>query len=45
MWFYLDQKFDGVAPTLGVPARKPATVYESNDQNAVSLNVCVPRNF
>jgi hypothetical protein len=45
MWFYLDQKFDGVAPALGVPAQKPATVYEFNDQNAVSSNVRVPRNF
>jgi hypothetical protein len=45
MYFYLDQKFDGVAPTLGVPARKPATVYEFKDQDAVSLNVRVQRSF
>jgi len=28
-----------------VPARKPATVYEFKDQDAVSLNVRVQRNF
>jgi Porin subfamily len=43
-WFHLDQKFTGAA-TLAAPAPKPTTVYEFKDQDAVSLNVRVQRNF
>jgi hypothetical protein len=44
MWFHLDQKYTGAA-TLGAAAPKPTTVYEFKDQDAVSLNVRVQRNF
>ncbi|KRR03848.1 porin [Bradyrhizobium valentinum] len=44
MWFHLDQKFSGAA-NLGPSAPKPATRYEYKDQDAVSLNVRVQRNF
>ena len=40
----LDQKFSGIA-TFGPTAPKPATVYEFKDQDTVSLNVRVQRNF
>jgi hypothetical protein len=43
-WFHLDQKFTGTS-TLSAAAPKPATVYEFKDQNAVSLQVRVQRNF
>ncbi|MDE5452499.1 porin [Bradyrhizobium sp. CSA112] len=44
MWFHLDQKFSGAA-TMTPVAPKPATRYEYKDQDAVSLNVRVQRNF
>jgi Porin subfamily len=44
LWFHLDQKFTGAA-TLGPTAPKPATTYEFKDQDTVSLNVRVQRNF
>jgi hypothetical protein len=44
MWFNLDQKFTGSA-VLTPTAPKPTAVYEFKDQNAVSLNVRVQRNF
>jgi hypothetical protein len=44
MWFNLDQKFTGAA-LLTPTAPKPTAVYEFKDQNAVSLNVRVQRNF
>jgi Porin subfamily len=44
LWAHLDQKFSGIA-TLGPTAPKPATVYEFKDQDTVSLNVRVQRNF
>jgi hypothetical protein len=44
MWFHLDQKFGGAA-TMTPTAPKPATRYEYKDQDAVSLNVRVQRNF
>ena len=44
MWFNLDQKFTGSA-LLTPTAPKPQAVYEFKDQNAVSLNVRVQRNF
>ena len=44
LWFHLDQKFSG-ASTLGPTAPKPTTVYEFKDQDTVSLNVRVQRNF
>jgi len=44
MWFNLDQKFTGSA-VLTPTAPKPQAVYEFKDQNAVSLNVRVQRNF
>jgi hypothetical protein len=44
MWFHLDQKFTGSA-VLTPPAPKPTAVYNYKDQDAVSLNVRVQRNF
>ena len=44
MWFHLDQKFTGGA-VLAVPAPKPTTLYEYKDQDTVSLNVRIQRNF
>jgi hypothetical protein len=44
MWFHLDQKNSGVA-NLTPAAPKPATFYEFRDQNTVSLEVRVQRNF
>jgi hypothetical protein len=44
LWFNLNQKFTGAA-VLTPTAPKPATLYEFKDQNAVSLNVRVQRNF
>jgi len=44
MWFHLDQKFTG-STALAPTAPKPAAVYEYKDQDAVSLNVRVQRNF
>ena len=44
IWFHLDQKFTGAA--FQAPAApKPTTLYEYKDQDAVSLNVRVQRNF
>jgi hypothetical protein len=45
MWFNLDQKFTGSANLLSVSAPKPVALYDFKDQNAVSLNVRVQRNF
>ncbi|KRR25956.1 porin [Bradyrhizobium retamae] len=48
MWFHLDQKFGGAATmsaASNVAAPKPTTRYEYKDQDAVSLNVRVQRNF
>jgi hypothetical protein len=44
MWFHLDQKFTGAAVLTPV-APKPTTTYEFKDQDTVSLNVRVQRNF
>jgi Porin subfamily len=44
LYFNLDQKFAGTA-VLGPTAPKPATRYEYRDQDALSLNVRVQRNF
>jgi hypothetical protein len=53
LWFHLDQKM-GNGPGLatstsaligGPGSPKPATVYEFRDQNAVSFNVRVQRNY
>jgi hypothetical protein len=44
LWFHLDQKFTGTN-TLTPVAPKPTAVYEYKDQDAVSLNVRVQRNF
>jgi hypothetical protein len=44
MWFHLDQKFTGSA-VLAPTFPKPTTVYNFKDQDAVSLNVRVQRNF
>src|SRR5262249_14989879 len=44
IWFRLDQKFTGAA-VLAVPAPKPTTLYEYKDQDTVSLNVRIQRNF
>ena len=44
MWFHLDQKFIGTA-VLSPSAPKPAVRYEFKDQDAVSLNVRVQRDF
>ncbi len=48
MWFHLDQKFTGAATmsaASNVAAPKPTTRYEYKDQDGVSLNVRVNRNF
>jgi hypothetical protein len=44
LWAHLDQKFSGIA-TLTPTAPKPTAVYEYKDQDTVSLNVRVQRNF
>jgi len=54
-WFHLDQKYSGITgaaaaaggAVIGIApgAPKPAAVYEFKDQDAVSLNVRVQRNF
>jgi hypothetical protein len=44
MWFHLDQKYSGVA-TLTPSAPKPTATYEFKDQDTVSLNVRLQRNF
>ena len=44
MWFHLDQKFAGSA-NLALTAPKPVARYDFKDQDAVSLNVRVQRNF
>ena len=44
MWFHLDQKLAGTA-FLAATAPKPTTRYEYKDQDTVSLNVRVQRNF
>jgi hypothetical protein len=44
MWFHLDQKFTGSA-VLTPTAPKPTATYEYKDQDTVSLNVRVQRNF
>ncbi|HMI94936.1 MAG TPA: porin, partial [Micropepsaceae bacterium] len=44
MYFALDQKFTGSA-ILGPTAPKPVARYEFKDQDTVSLNVRVQRNF
>jgi hypothetical protein len=44
MWFHLDQKFTGSA-VLTPTAPKPTALYEFKDQDAVSLNLRVQRNF
>ena len=43
-WFHLDQKLQGTALLSGTPP-KPTARYEYKDQDAVSLNVRVQRNF
>ena len=43
-WFRLDQKMTGAA-TLTPSAPKPTATYEYKDQDTVSLNVRVQRNF
>jgi len=45
MWFHLDQKNTGTVATSISSSPKPTTVYEFKDQDAVSLNVRVQRNF
>jgi hypothetical protein len=44
MWFHLDQNFTGTS-VLTPSAPKPTTTYEFKDQDTVSLNVRVQRNF
>jgi hypothetical protein len=44
MWFHLDQKFTGAA-SFTAPSPKPAATYTFSDQDVVSLNVRVQRNF
>jgi hypothetical protein len=44
LWFYLDQKFAGTA-VLTPTAPKPTATYEYRDQQTVSFNVRVQRNF
>jgi porin-like protein len=44
MWFHLDQKFSGFA-TLTPNPPKPTAIYEFKNQDTVSLNLRVQRNF
>jgi hypothetical protein len=44
MWFHLNQKFSGFATLTPTPP-KPIAVYEFKNQDTVSLNVRVQRNF
>jgi hypothetical protein len=44
LWFHLDQKFTGAA-VLTPTAPKPTAAYNYKDQDTVSLNVRVQRNF
>jgi hypothetical protein len=44
IWFHLDQKYQGTS-TFGAGAPKPVATYEFKDQDTVSLNVRVQRNF
>jgi hypothetical protein len=44
MWFHLNQNFSGFATLTPTPP-KPIAVYEFKNQNTVSLNVRVQRNF
>jgi hypothetical protein len=45
-YFHLDQKYAGTVASAGGPgAPKPAATYEFRDQDTVSLNVRVQRNF
>jgi len=44
LWFHLDQKFTGTA-LLTPSAPKPTAFYEYRNQDTVSLNVRVQRNF
>ncbi len=44
MWFHLDQKFSGAA-TLTPAAPQPTAIYAFGDQNTLSLNVRLQRNF
>jgi Porin subfamily len=44
MWFHLNQNFSGTA-VLTPSAPKPTAAYEFKDQDTVSLNVRVQRNF
>ena len=44
LYFRLDQKFTGTSALTNMPP-KPNTVYEFKDQDTVSLNVRVQRNF
>jgi len=46
MWFHLDQRMAGaILMQPGATSPKPAAVYEFKDQDTVSLNVRVQRNF
>jgi hypothetical protein len=44
LWFHLDQKFTGTA-VFGPGAPQPVTAYSFRDQDTLSLNVRVQRNF
>ena len=44
MWFHLDQKFSGFATLTPTPP-KPIALYEFKNQDTVSLNLRVQRNF
>ena len=44
IWFHLDQKFTGTS-VLTPSAPKPTTTYEYKNQDTVSLNLRVQRNF
>jgi porin-like protein len=46
MWFHLDQKMTGtMTASPGTTSPKPTAAYEFKDQDTVSLNVRVQRNF
>jgi hypothetical protein len=44
MWFHLDQSFTGTS-VLAAAAPKPTATYQFKDQDTVTLNVRVQRNF
>ncbi len=45
MWTHLDQKFGGFATGFSPGAPQPVSTWSFRDQDTLSLNVHVQRNF